>query len=155
MLQSMSRKESDTTELLNNNNLEPGMSASSISYSPPSLEQASDFTQEVPEVVNQHYLQVCQQELYQILHIFIVCASSCSLKNVFEVYLHYYLCHTLFLKYIYKVNYEDTLNFNDQKIPRKQNDRRKSRITPQHCQVILILASHPYTLFKAGYRYDL
>ena len=49
------RKELDTTELLNNNNLEPGMSASSISYSPPSLEQVSDFTQEVPEVVNQHY----------------------------------------------------------------------------------------------------
>ena len=50
------RKELDTTELLtNNNNLEPGRSASSISYSPPSLEQVSDFTQEVPEVVNQHY----------------------------------------------------------------------------------------------------
>ena len=56
MLQSMGHKESDTTELLNNDHLESGVSASSISPSPPSLEQVSDFTQEAPEVVNQHYL---------------------------------------------------------------------------------------------------
>ena len=109
-------KESDTTELLNNNN---NLECLPLPFPIPLHQQVSDFSQEATEVVNQHYLQVCQQELYQILHIFILCTSSCSLKNVFEAYLHYYLCHAL-LKYVYMVNYEDTLNFNDQKIPRKQ-----------------------------------
>ena len=50
---SWSCKESDTTELLNNNN---NLECLPLPFPIPLHQQVSDFSQEATEVVNQHYL---------------------------------------------------------------------------------------------------